>query len=121
VAEVETQPEAVATEVAPIAVEEVQAGDKTAAAKKDAKKSAEEPEDDEHAKDGVSLDELFSMKPEIFQTPAGEEDEASSWFWMKNAVKWSVARSTNVVMMSSAKIGSIVRLSMRVGNQHAST
>ena len=37
-------------------------------------KSREEPEDDEHAKDGVSLDELFSMKPEIFQTPGAEDD-----------------------------------------------
>ena len=90
VAEVETQPEAVATEAAPIAVEEVQAGDKTAPAKKETKKSAEEPEDDEHAKDGVSLDELFSMKPEIFQTPAGEEDDSADKKKGKKGKKKSV-------------------------------
>ncbi|MEP6895350.1 MAG: hypothetical protein ABI986_07065, partial [Chloroflexota bacterium] len=46
-------------------------GDKPA---KKEKKAAEPEEDDEHAKDGVSLDELFSMKPEIFQTPAVADD-----------------------------------------------
>ena len=90
VAEVETQPEAVATEAAPIAVEEVQAGDKTAPAKKETKKSAEEPEDDEHAKDGVSLDELFSMKPEIFQTPASEEYDSADKKKGKKGKKKSV-------------------------------
>jgi hypothetical protein len=42
-------------------------------AKKDAKKVIEEEE--EHAKDGVSLDELFKMKPEIFQTAATTEED----------------------------------------------
>ena len=36
-------------------------------------KAGEEPED-EFAKDGVSLDELFTMKPEIFQAGTGEEE-----------------------------------------------
>ena len=53
--------------------------------------AAEEPEDDEHAKDGVSLDELFSMKPEIFQTPAGEEDESADKKKGKKGKKKSVA------------------------------
>ena len=56
--------------------EEAPVGEKPAPAKKESKKAAEEV-DDEHAKDGVSLDELFQMKPEIFQT-AGEEDDDSS-------------------------------------------
>ncbi len=50
------------------------AAKKQADAKRDAKKSVEEEE--ENAKDGVSLDELFKMKPEIFQTAAPVEDDA---------------------------------------------
>ena len=82
VAEVESQPQpeatvvAAVTEPAPVAVGEAAVAEKQAAAKKESKKHAEKPEDDEHAKDGVSLDELFSMKPEIFQTPPVEEDDA---------------------------------------------
>ena len=33
--------------------------------------------EDEHAKDGVSLDELFAMKPEIFQTAVGDEEDSA--------------------------------------------
>ncbi len=66
-----TEPVAVAAE--PVKVEDVPAAEKTAPAKKEPKKAVEE-EDDVH-KDGVSLDELFSMKPEIFQTAAGEQEE----------------------------------------------
>jgi hypothetical protein len=74
-----------AVEVAP--VEEAQAG-----AKKDLKKPPEREtqEDDEHAKDGVSLDELFSMKPEIFQTPAGEDDDSADKKKGKKGKKKSV-------------------------------
>ena len=57
----------------PVAVEEVPAPKKAAEGKKEAKKVVEE-EEDENAKDGVSLDELFKMKPEIFQTPAAEDE-----------------------------------------------
>ncbi len=47
-----------------------------AAVKKETKKAVSEEEEDENAKDGVSLDELFKMKPEIFQaTGAAEEDD----------------------------------------------
>jgi len=88
VAEVESQPEAVlATE--PVAVEEVPVVEKQVAAKKDARKSAEE-EEDEHAKDGVSLDELFAMKPEIFQTAASEEEESADKKKGKKGKKKSV-------------------------------
>jgi N utilization substance protein A len=80
VAQVESQPQAeVEAPIAasePVAVTETAAVEQQAPAKKEPKKVVEEPEDDEH-KDGVSLDELFSMKPEIFQT-TGEEDEESS-------------------------------------------
>jgi type IV secretory pathway VirB10-like protein len=66
----ETAPVAVAE---PVAVEETPATKKQADAKKDSKKAVEE--DEEHAKDGVSLDELFKMKPEIFQTAATTEED----------------------------------------------
>ncbi len=53
-------------------------------------KVGEEPEDDEHAKDGVSLDELFSMKPEIFQTAGAEEDDSADKKKGKKGKKKSV-------------------------------
>jgi N utilization substance protein A len=93
VVQVEPQPEPVA--VAPEAVvaappaEEAPVADKPAPAKKELKKGVEEPEDTEHAKDGVSLDELFSMKPEIFQT-AGEEEESADKKKGKKTKKKSV-------------------------------
>jgi N utilization substance protein A len=76
--QVEEVPAPVAEQVAepPAAVapvEEQPVVEKQVEVKKEPRKVAEE-EDDEHAKDGVSLDELFKMKPEIFQS-AGETDE----------------------------------------------
>ena len=76
--------------VAPSTAEETLVPEKTAPAKKDPRKPTEEPEDDEHAKDGVSLDELFSMKPEIFQTPAGEEEDSADKKKGKKGKKKSV-------------------------------
>jgi len=61
--------------VEPVAVEETLVGEKPAEVRKDAKKSEEA--DDELAKDGVSLDELFKMKPEIFQTAGAPEEEST--------------------------------------------
>jgi transcription termination/antitermination protein NusA len=55
-----------------------------------AKKKAVEEVDDEHAKDGVSLDELFQMKPEIFQTAGEEEDDSSDKKKGKKGKKKSV-------------------------------
>ncbi len=68
-----SQPEAGAAE--PLAVPTIPLPEKQVPAKKDARKVVEE-EEDEHAKDGVSLDELFSMKPEIFQTAGGDDESA---------------------------------------------
>jgi N utilization substance protein A len=66
-------PESVVAEL--IAVEDMPAITKKASeGKKEAKKAVEEAED-ENAKDGVSLEDLFKMKPEIFQTPAVAEDD----------------------------------------------
>lgn len=78
--------EAPAVEAAPAeapapAAEETPAAEKPAEVKKETKpsktKPAEEPED-EFAKDGVSLDDLFSMKPEIFSGTEAPEDENSA-------------------------------------------
>jgi N utilization substance protein A len=94
-AEPQTQPQveapmAVAEPAAVAApVEEAAAVEKPAPAKKEPRKPAEEPEDDEH-KDGVSLDELFSMKPEIFQTASGEEEESADKKKGKKGKKKSV-------------------------------
>lgn len=52
--------------------------EKPAEKKKEPKRTAEEEEEDgEVSKDGVNLDELFQMKPEMFQTGEGAEDESS--------------------------------------------
>ena len=77
VAEAESQPVAeVPLAVAePVAEAEAPLAEKQVSAKKEAKKGVEE-EEDENAKDGVSLDELFKMKPEIFQNAAAEEEDA---------------------------------------------
>lgn len=78
--------EAPAVEAAPAeapapTAEETPAAEKPAEVKKETKpsktKPAEEPED-EFAKDGVSLDDLFSMKPEIFSGTEAPEDENSA-------------------------------------------
>jgi len=82
------QPEAVApVEAAP--AEEAVVGEKAAAARKEPRKPGEEPEDDEH-KDGVSLDELFSMKPEIFQSTGPEEEDSADKKKGKKGKKKSV-------------------------------
>ncbi|MEW6401462.1 MAG: transcription termination factor NusA [Chloroflexota bacterium] len=73
----EEAPTAVAEAVAPtapVAGEEQPVVEKPAEVRKEAKKPVEEPED-ENAKDGVSLDELFKMKPEIFQSTAETDEE----------------------------------------------
>jgi N utilization substance protein A len=93
VAQVETEPQpeaAVAVaETAPVAIEAVPVEEKQGPAKKEPKKAGEETEDDEH-KDGVSLDELFSMKPEIFQTAGGEEEDSADKKKGKKGKKKSV-------------------------------
>lgn len=59
----------------PALIEEVPDITKQVEGKKEAKKVVEE-EEDEHAKDGISLDELFKMKPEVFQTAVAVDDES---------------------------------------------
>lgn len=64
----------VVIEVPAVPGEEKPISKKQAEAKKEAKRHAGEEPENEFAKDGVSLDELFKMKPETFQVPATDED-----------------------------------------------
>ena len=59
----------------PVIAEEMPVEKKQVEGKKEAKKPVEEEE--EFAKDGVALDELFKMKPEIFQNAGPVEEESS--------------------------------------------
>jgi N utilization substance protein A len=103
VAEPEPQPELTAApvtdvveqapaSVAPDAVkaEEAPVAEKPAPAKKEPKVKVAEPEEDDEHKDGVSLDELFAMKPEIFQTGIAEEEESGDKKKGKKGKKKSV-------------------------------
>ncbi len=69
----EEQPAAVAPATEPVKVEDAPAAKKQAE-KKEKKQPVEVVEDDEHAKDGVALDELFKIKPELFQNAEAEEE-----------------------------------------------
>jgi N utilization substance protein A len=99
--EAASKPEAAEGTATPV---EVSPAEKQAPTKKEARKVVEE-EEDEHAKDGVSLDELFAMKPEISQAETmslrirrkarKSRRRASSWSWTKNAAKLWVARNTS--------------------------
>ena len=62
----------------PVTGEEMSAEQKQADGKAEREANAKRvvEEENEHAKDGVSLDELFKMKPEIFQTTGVAEDES---------------------------------------------
>ena len=91
VAEAVSKPEIavspIAGETAPVI--EVPLGEKEISAKKE--KRIAESEDNEHAKDGVSLDDLFSMKPEIFQTAPAADDADDKKKGKKGKKKSSVA------------------------------
>src|SRR6266540_2076529 len=92
--EPQAQPEmpAVVAEVAESApVAEAPVADQQTPVKKELRKvlEREAQEDDEH-KDGVSLDELFSMKPEIFQTASTEDEESADKKKGKKGKKKSV-------------------------------
>ena len=67
-------------EEAPVVAAAPEVVEKQPEVKKEPKKRVEKEEEkvDEFAKDGVSLDELFQMKPEIFQTAAEEDDDDDS-------------------------------------------
>ncbi|MFZ5884433.1 MAG: transcription termination factor NusA [Chloroflexota bacterium] len=99
-------PEAVTAPVAEAVSEppaaETPVAEKQAPAKKEAKKAVEETEDEGH-KDGVSLDELFSLKPEIFQTAAADEDDES-----KDKKKGKKGKKKGVALEYDEELGEVV-------------
>ena len=109
-------------EVAPVAVEDVPAVEAVAEtppaaetpveetqveAKKEPKTTprskAEEEVENEFAKDGVSLDELFTMKPEIFQTAATTTDEET-----KDGKKGKKGKKKGVELEFDEGLGAVV-------------
>ena len=78
---VEVQPEAVITEEMPVeqVAEPVAVDAPPLEIENPAKvEKVEEETEEENAKDGVSLDELFKLKPEIFQSPSGTDDDEAA-------------------------------------------
>lgn len=70
---------------------------------KEPKRVVEEPEEDgEVSKDGVNLDELFSIKPEMFQSPEGTESDSD------DKKKGGEARRKGVALEFDEKLGEVV-------------
>lgn len=86
----------------PAPAEEMSAVKKQAEGKKDANAKRVVEEEDEHAKDGVSLDELFKMKPEIFQATAAVEDESG------DKKKGKKGKKKGVELQFDENIGAVV-------------
>ncbi len=87
----------------PIAVEEMPAVEKQTEKKKDPKRVAEESEEDgDVSKDGVNLDELFSIKPEMFASPEGTEEESD------DKKKGKKGKKKGVALEFDEKLGEVV-------------
>ncbi|HAV77624.1 MAG TPA: hypothetical protein DCX53_09765 [Anaerolineae bacterium] len=117
VAEAESQPEAVLEETPEAAVDTIVPADLSIETipvveapveetqvkpRKESKKKVEEAEDEGH-KDGVSLDELFALKPEIFQA-ADTDDEDDS----KDKKKGKKAKKKSVALEYDEELGEVV-------------
>ncbi|MDO9302401.1 MAG: transcription termination factor NusA [Anaerolineales bacterium] len=84
--------------------EEMSVEKKQAEGKKEANaKRVVEVEDAEHAKDGVALDELFKMKPEIFQNAGTVEEEVSG-----DKKKGKKGKKKAVELEFNEKLGAVV-------------
>jgi N utilization substance protein A len=87
----------------PATVEELLAAEKQAEKKKEAKRAAEEKDEDgEVSKDGVNLDELFQMKPEMFQPAEGAEDDSD------DKKKGKKGKKKGVALEFDEKLGEVV-------------
>ncbi|MBK6648019.1 MAG: transcription termination/antitermination protein NusA [Anaerolineales bacterium] len=85
------------------AVEETPPAEKTAERKKEPKRVVEEPEEDgEVSKDGVNLDELFSIKPEMFQGAEGTDEESD------DKKKGKKGKKKGVALEFDEKLGEVV-------------
>ena len=102
--EVVASVEAVADVVAePAAVEELPAVEKQTEKKKEPKRVVEETEEDgEVSKDGVNLDELFSIKPEMFASPEGAEEDSD------DKKKGKKGKKKGVALEFDEKLGEVV-------------
>jgi hypothetical protein len=76
--------------------------EKQAPAKKEAKKPLEVEEDEGH-KDGVSLDELFALKPEIFQSGQVEDEDE-----LKGKKKGKKGKKKGVALEYDEELGEVV-------------
>jgi N utilization substance protein A len=92
-----------AMESLPDAAEATAVVEKQTQPRKEARKHGEEEQEDEGHKDGISLDELFTMKPEIFQTAASEEDEDS-----KDKKKGKKGKKKGVALEFDEELGEVV-------------
>jgi N utilization substance protein A len=91
----------VIAEPVPVVVE-IPLPEKEGERKKEAKKVVEEEEEDtEFAKDGVSLDALFQMKPEMFQAAAPTEEDADK-------KKGKKGKKKGVALEFDEKLGEVV-------------
>lgn len=94
----------VVAEAAKPVVEEMPVAEKQPEVRKEPKRSVEKEEvEDENAKDGVSLDELFKMKPEIFQS-AGEEEDAEG----ADKKKGKKGKKKGVELVMDEELGEVV-------------
>jgi N utilization substance protein A len=85
------------------AVEEMLVPEKQVEKKKEAKRVVEEKEEDgEVSKDGVNLDELFQMKPEMFQAAEGSEEESD------DKKKGKKGKKKGVALEFDEKLGEVV-------------
>jgi hypothetical protein len=83
--------------------EEMPAEEKPAERKKEPKRAVEEPEEDgEVSKDGVNLDELFSIKPEMFQGAAATDEESD------DKKKGKKGKKKGVALEFDEKLGEVV-------------
>jgi N utilization substance protein A len=90
-----------AAESAP--AEEMLPVEKPADRKKEPKRVVEEPEEDgEVSKDGVNLDELFSIKPEMFQAAEGADDDSDE------KTKGKKGKKKGVALEFDEKLGEVV-------------
>ncbi|MBI5293842.1 MAG: transcription termination/antitermination protein NusA [Chloroflexi bacterium] len=88
-----------AVAVTAVATEETPASEKPA---KPSKAKPGEETESEFAKDGVSLDELFSMKPEIFTATDATDEEA------RDQKKGKKGKKKNVELEFDEKLGEVV-------------
>jgi hypothetical protein len=94
--------EAVAVAESALEVEAL-AVEKQAERKKEPKRVVEEEEEDgDVSKDGVNLDELFSIKPEMFQAAAGTEDDSD------DKKKGKKGKKKGVALEFDEKLGEVV-------------